>query len=54
MNSSDLIALLQRIEEERGVVEVRAYDYAEISPDAVATGEFHRDGQGDTYLLLRP
>lgn len=54
MNTSDVIAMLQQIEEQHGVMEVQAYDYAEISPDAVTTGEFQKDRQGTTCVLLRP
>lgn len=54
MNISGLIERLRLVAEERGDLEVRAYDYAEISPDEVATVELERDGQGTTYVLLRP
>ncbi|MFI2300177.1 hypothetical protein ACH5AL_15240 [Actinacidiphila glaucinigra] len=52
--SDALIAELQRIQDEHGVMEVRVYDYADIAPDAVAAGEIERNGQGETYVLLRP
>ncbi|MYX39043.1 MULTISPECIES: hypothetical protein [unclassified Streptomyces] len=38
MKSDALIAELQRLQDEHGVLEVRVYDYAEIEPDAVTAG----------------
>ncbi|MDX3237210.1 hypothetical protein PV392_16330 [Streptomyces sp. ME03-5709C] len=54
MRVADLIAQLRRVVEEHGDLEVRAFDYAEITPDEVQAVELERDGQGTTYILLRP
>ncbi|MDX2813446.1 hypothetical protein PV410_12915 [Streptomyces sp. PA03-5A] len=54
MTLLDLVDQLRRLAEEHGDLEVRAYDYAEITPDEVRAVEVEREQQGAAYVLLRP
>ncbi|MGW6391227.1 hypothetical protein ACWFR1_12160 [Streptomyces sp. NPDC055103] len=54
MKISKLIARLHRMWEEHGDLEVRAYDYSDISPSPVETPEVETNGAGEKYALLRP
>ncbi|MBT2490648.1 hypothetical protein J7E96_19435 [Streptomyces sp. ISL-96] len=54
MKISDLIPRLHRMWEEHGDLDVRAYDYSDITPSVVETPEVESNKQGETYVLLRP
>ncbi|MGD9485750.1 hypothetical protein WDH52_21270 [Streptomyces sp. TRM70308] len=54
MNISDLIPRLHRLWEEHGDLEVRAYDYSDISPSPVETPEVETTAEGERYALVRP
>jgi hypothetical protein len=51
---SEVIARLHRLWEDHGDLEVRAYDYADITPSVVETPEVETNPQGETYALVRP
>ncbi|MEV6565864.1 hypothetical protein [Streptomyces kronopolitis] len=53
MKISDLIPRLHGMWEESGDLEVRGYDYADITPMPIETPEVER-AAGQTYVLLRP
>ncbi|WP_434593249.1 hypothetical protein [Streptomyces sp. A5-4] len=54
MKISELIPRLHRMWEEDGDLDVRAYDYSDITPTDVETPEVETNARGEKYALLRP